>query len=1415
MPGSIQLASQPDMANDWADDSVKPHGLPIRFSNLSIPANEADQVLLSTLGSQLAELATLSKVRRWAKTRVVNDQDQLHLIDGLDGIVHQGEMLLVVGPPSAHPSAFVRALSCPSDISLSPDSHLDFGLLTPHDITHRNLRAEVAYLGQEDAHFAALSLEASLTPAAQAKAPRASLRGEGRHQWATRQVGRLTEQVGLGHALKTKVGSSTALGLSGGERKRASVVESLLSDASVLLLDGPTNGLDSSTALRLISFLRAWAVKGKRSVVVTAPHVSDPLLVEFDKVLILDSRGRQIYFGRPAQVESYFAGLSLGIKRPEKSGQGIIEYLLSVIAGGANDAELKRAWNTSELNATLRKELTAYEGRYPHDKCAGPLIEAVDSAKSQFAPKSSKYMSSFLTQVAVLTRRQYSLVIAELPTYKTKTTINLAISVLVGTLFFRLPSTTADAFTRGSLLLLSIMFNAYLSLAELGKAIEGRDIVKRQSDYGFFSAAALALARVAGDIPMIGVQVILFGTVTYLLAGLQPSLERFLVYMTFVYATALNLSCLFRMFATFAPSFEEAIRYCGLTLNVLVIFAGYFIPVRSMRPWLTWIPNIVDPISRSYEAVLANEFRHLSLACSPAGIVPSGPGYTNPLYQTCVLPGSTAGSLVVDGEAYLSVSYGFRYDRIWGNLAVMVLQAVAFLIIGVIGTNYLNFAPQGAKSVWARTKKMKEALAPRWRKSTETERGPDALLGTSEDGEADDEAVEHLHLTGSTLSWRELSLFVDTNEGPRQLLDRISGFVKPGRVCALLGPSGAGKSTLLNVLAGRAPGVVKGTIFVDGQVPSNEFYRTTGYVEQFDLHDDKSTVREALEFSALLRQDATLSREEKLSYVDEVLALLDLTHLEDAIIGSAAAGLNSQARKMLSIATEVVSRPAILFLDEPTTGLDSKSALRVVRLLKKLAKTGLAVIATIHQPSAQAFALFDDVLLLQKGGRQLYAGERDKAVKFFQEGKDDQAEPENPADYLLAIAIEKAEVTPGRNHADTVRQLHWRGSSRARRIEGELNELAASGNLNKVDSLSSSAPIWLQCVELTRRVSRHYYRDVSYSWTKLFTSTAVPLVVGLSFYQEGRQRSVVSLENRMFSVFLLLFVPVVVMNVTIFKAHQLRALWTAREKPCRIYGKFAFATSLVVSELPYSIACATTYFLIWWYLVGLPTDGPTVGYAFALLQLFWVFQSTWALWIVALSDSLGTIANLLPFFLVSMEAFNGSLMPYRQMPVYWRWLYWVSPFRHYLAGMLGVILHNQPVECDPIELVSFLAPEGQTCGAYAADYLATHAGYLVDAAASGACEFCKAATGDDFLATLNISFGERWRAFGLLAGYTASNVGLVYLLVFCPPRMPAWVARRLGGKGRHGTAEAAAQAHVDHHLEAERLVEGSATTAFS
>lgn len=376
-------------------------------------------------------------------------------------------------------------------------------------------------MGEHDVHFATLSLKASMLPGSRAKTPRVRPEGWSRKEWAERKLLSLVDSLGLSHALGTKVGSPLVRGLSGGERKRASIVEALLTRASVLLLDGPTNGLDSSTALSMLSFLRSWAKDGKRSLVSTAPHIADPLYNQFDKVLVLSSRGRSIFFGKASDAQAYFEAVGLGFSRCLASGEGIAEFLVGCVEGRGNDLELERAWRTSRARKELLKEMIDYESRYPYATCAGPLLAALAEEKSTFTPKSTHYTVSFLSQVGILTRRQYALIASELPTYVTKTVVNLLLSLLVGTVFFALPQTTSAAFTRGSLLLLSIMFNAYLSLAELGKTLEGRDIVKRQGDWGFFGASALALARLAGDLPLIGAQVLLFGTMTYFLAGLQ------------------------------------------------------------------------------------------------------------------------------------------------------------------------------------------------------------------------------------------------------------------------------------------------------------------------------------------------------------------------------------------------------------------------------------------------------------------------------------------------------------------------------------------------------------------------------------------------------------------------------------------------------------------------------------------------------------------------------------------------------------------------------------------------------------------------------------------------------------------------------------------------------------------------------
>lgn len=184
-----------------------------------------------------------------------------------------------------------------------------------------------------------------------------------------------------------------------------------------------------------------------------------------------------------------------------------------------------------------------------------------------------------------------------------------------------------------------------------------------------------------------------------------------------------------------------------------------------------------------------------------------------------------------------------------------------------------------------------------------------------------------------------------------------------------MGASGAGKTTLLDVLAGRKTiGNVSGSIMLNGRITSNqERASLIAYCEQKDEHMPTYSVEESLDFSAKLRLDADMANdtEGRTAFIREIMELLELDSIRERPAGSLAVG----EAKRLSIGCELAANPSLLFLDEPTTGLDARSAVQVLNVLRNVADTGRTVVCTIHQPSYDVFAAFDDLLLLGKGGR--------------------------------------------------------------------------------------------------------------------------------------------------------------------------------------------------------------------------------------------------------------------------------------------------------------------------------------------------------------------------------------------------------------------------------------------------------------
>lgn len=182
------------------------------------------------------------------------------------------------------------------------------------------------------------------------------------------------------------------------------------------------------------------------------------------------------------------------------------------------------------------------------------------------------------------------------------------------------------------------------------------------------------------------------------------------------------------------------------------------------------------------------------------------------------------------------------------------------------------------------------------------------------------------------------------------------------------------------------------------------FQRATGFAEQMDIHEPTATVRESLYFSALLRQPKEIPLQEKYDYCEKVIDLLEMRSIAGATVGSTGSGLNQEQRKRLTIAVELASKPELLlFLDEPTSGLDSLAAFNIIRFLRRLADAGQAVLCTIHQPSAVLFEQFDELLLLQSGGRVVYNGalgsDSKTLIEYFERNGGKKCSPHaNPAE---------------------------------------------------------------------------------------------------------------------------------------------------------------------------------------------------------------------------------------------------------------------------------------------------------------------------------------------------------------------------------------------------------------------------------
>ncbi|KAI7867468.1 ABC-2 type transporter-domain-containing protein [Mucor mucedo] len=1350
------------MSNDQRQAGHQPKHLGVIWKNLSVEGVGAEAHTIPTVTSGI-----IKNLQFWKLFGFGTKKSVKIILKDLSGFCKDGEMLLLLGRPGAGCTTLLKIISNMRSSFTDIQGTVNYGGFDQKHFASK-FHGQTCYNSEEDQHYPTLSTKQTLQFALRTKTPGTRLPNESKKEFIDKVLYMLGNMLGLTKQMHTMVGNAFVRGLSGGERKRLSIAEQMTTQSTINCWDCSTRGLDAASALDYVRSLRIMTDVFHKTTVATLYQASNNIFTLFDKVLLLDD-GYCLYFGPTRLAKRYFEDLGFYCP-PRKSIPDFLTGLCNpiereIIPGFENSVpvlatDFQRCYYGSSIYQDMMQELKAYEEVLERENPAETFKEAMDQEHQKRAPKGSPYIASFYQQVLALTARQYYLLIKDLPSLISRYGTILIQSLIMASCFYQIPGDGNGAFSRGGAIFFSVLFNSLVSQSELIHFLMGRPVLEKHKQYALYRPSAFYVAQVIMDIPYAFAQVLLFEICAYFMMGLNLDAGRFFTFFIGLFFINMCMNGFFRMFGAVTSSFFLATQTAGVCLIAIVTYCGYVISYGDMHPWLSWI-YWISPIGYGFKTLLVNEMKGQVYSCEGAGnAIPFGPGYDDWNYKVCTMAGGNPGENFVTGDSYLKKTFQWNTADLWApDFVAVVGFFILFTLITALAMEYSDVSKVGSL-----TKLYIPGKAPK-------QRTPEEEANRLRRQATNSEKMEAIS-SGTTFSWQDVNYSVPIKGGSLQLLNNISGIVKPGHLTALMGSSGAGKTTLLDVLARRKTlGTVDGRLYLNGETLINDFERITGYCEQMDVHQPAVTVREALQFSANLRQPAETPQSEKDAYVEQIIELLEMEDISDAQVGNVdfGFGISVEERKRLTIGMELVGKPQLLFLDEPTSGLDAQSSFNIIRFIRKLADAGWPVLCTIHQPSAILFDHFDHLLLLVRGGRTAYHGEIGEDARIMIDYFEKNGGPicsvdANPAEYILEVVGAGTAGKARQDWADI-----WAASPESKALSQELEHVHEVADQNpQREALTYATSFKTQFYLVHKRMALAYWRSPDYNIGRFITIMFTSLITGFTYWKLGN--SVSDLKSRTFA----LFASFIMANILIILAQpkfMTERMYFRREYASRYYGWIPFTVSVVLVEIPYILVLGAFFMCGFYWTAGLTNVSEAVGYFYIMLVcfVFWAVTLGFVIASVAENPVMAGVVN--PLVISLFILFCGFMQPAKSMPRFWSsWMYWLNPFHYFIEGLAVNELSYIVAECSDKDLVKFLPPPGQTCGAYTQNFFSYGATGSIanpEAMQPDLCGYCAFKSGAEFYET---SFGwdvaNKWRNLGIVIAFFVFNVfcfgGLVY-----------------------------------------------------
>ncbi|RAW21404.1 ABC transporter G family member 31, partial [Phytophthora cactorum] len=974
----------------------------VRVKNLSVSAD-----VVVGRHEDGRELPTLTHTIKTAALKLSTSKHVVHktILRNFSGVFEPGTITLVLGQPSSGKSSLMKVLSgrFPEEKRVAVEGEITYNGV-PHNELGSRLPQFVSYVDQHDVHFPTLTVKETLEFAHAFTGGELLRRGEElltngsteENLEALKTMQTLfqhypdivIEQLGMQNCQNTIIGNGMLRGVSGGERKRVTTGEMEFGMKYMSLMDEISTGLDSATAFDIITTQRSIAKTLGKTVVISLLQPSPEIFELFDNVLILNA-GEVMYHGPRDQALPYFE--SLGFRCPphrdtadfllDLGTNQQVRYQDDLPAGMSKHprrpVEFGQAFQRSDIH---RDTLARLEEPWKDD-----LLSNVD----EFMKFTPEFQQSFVGNAITVTRRQMMVAMRNKAFIRVRGFMVVVIALLYGSLFYQLEPTNVQV-TMG-VLFQSLFFLGLGQYAQVPGYCSIRGIFYKQRRASNVRTSAYVLACSASQIPWALGETVAFGSIVYWMCGLVATVGNFLLYELLVFQTLMAFAAWYFFMAAVTPDMHIAKPVSMMSIFTFVAFAGFVIPKNQIPEYFVWI-YWIDPIAWCLRAVAVSQYRSSAFdVCEYAGI-----NYCTE-YQMNM------------GEYFLSL-YDVPSDESWiwlGVVALFVIYA-GFMVLGWATLEYKRY--ESPEHITLTAENSEPVATDEYVLATT----PTSGRKTPAMGAQTNENVAlNVRATTKTfepvvIAFQDLWYSVPDPHNPKEsltLLKGISGYAMPGSITALMGSTGAGKTTLMDVIAGRKTGgTIQGKILLNGYEANDlAIRRCTGYCEQMDIHSDASTIREALIFSAFLRQDSSVPDSQKYDSVEECLELLDLQSVADEIVR----GSPTERMKRLTIGVELAADPKVLFLDEPTSGLDARSAKLIMDGVRKVADTGRTIVCTIHQPSTEVFMLFDKLLLLKRGGQTVYFGDLGKRaqtmVDYFEAipGVTPLREGYNPATWML------------------------------------------------------------------------------------------------------------------------------------------------------------------------------------------------------------------------------------------------------------------------------------------------------------------------------------------------------------------------------------------------------------------------------